>query len=52
MTLGKADARGIPLTIIDSTKPVTQEAHEHRHDGKGEGPRTLGQPAPCYLFVA
>lgn len=52
MTLGKADARGIPLTVIDSARPVTQEAHEHQHDSKGEGPRTLGQPAPCYLFVA
>lgn len=52
MTLRRADARRIPLTIIDSTKPVTQEAHEHQHDSKDEGPRTLGRPAPCYLFVA
>ncbi len=51
MALRKAEARRIPLTIIDSAKPVTQEAHEHQHDDKGEGPRTLGQPAPCYLFV-
>lgn len=52
MTLGKPAARRIPLTIIDSTKTVTQEAHDHQYDAKAEGPRTLGQPAPCYLFVA
>jgi len=45
------DVRRIPLTIIGSAKPVMQEAREHQHDAKGEGPRTLGQPAPCYLFV-
>lgn len=45
------DARRIPLTIIGSAKSVTQEAHEHQNDDKGEGPRSLGQPAPCYLFV-
>lgn len=45
------DVRRIPLTIIGSVKPVPQEAHDHQHDARGEGPRTLGQPAPCYLFV-
>lgn len=48
----RQDTRRIPLTIIDSNKPVVQEAHEHQHDSKAEGPRTLGQPAPSYLFVA
>lgn len=43
--------RRIPLTIIDSAKPVAQDAREHQRDGKDMGPRTLGQPAPCYLFV-
>ncbi len=52
MALHKPVARVIPLTIIDSTKPVTQEASEHQHDHKDEGPRSLGKPAPCYLFVA
>ncbi|KZC43901.1 UNVERIFIED_ORG: rotamase, partial [Rhodanobacter sp. FW104-R5] len=51
MTRSNPDVRRIPLTIIDSAKPVLEEAHDHRHDAKGEGPRTLGQPAPCYLFV-
>lgn len=44
-------SRIIPLTIIDSAKPVAHDANEHQHDGQGEGPRTLGKPAPCYLFV-
>lgn len=47
----KPGSQRIPLTIIDSNKPVTQEAHEHHHDKQGEGARSLGQPAPCYLFV-
>ncbi len=47
----KPDLRPIPLTIIGSSKPVMQEAHDHQQDAKGEGPRTLGQPASCYLFV-
>ncbi len=52
MTLRHPNARRIPLTIIDSNRPVTQEAHAHQLEGKLAGPRTLGQPAPCYLFVA
>lgn len=51
MSAIKQANRRIPLTIIDSNKPVMQEAHDHQHDHKDEGPRTLGQPAPCYLFV-
>ncbi len=41
----------LPITIIDSNKPVAQEANDHHHDQSGEGPRSLGQPAPCLLFV-
>ncbi|MDE2308029.1 MAG: peptidylprolyl isomerase [Xanthomonadaceae bacterium] len=51
MVATKPDLRRIPLTIIDSAGPVLQEAHEHQHEDKDAGPRTLGQPAPCYLFV-
>jgi hypothetical protein len=29
------DARRIPLTIIGSSKPVMQEAHDHQQDAKG-----------------
>lgn len=52
MAPGKAAAKRIPITIIDSGKTVTDEAREHQHDGKNEGPRSLGQAAPCYLSVA
>lgn len=41
----------LPITIIDSQKPVAQEASDHHHDHKDEGPRSLGQPAPCLLYV-
>lgn len=51
MAGAKQDIRRIPLMIIDSNKPVTQEAHEHHHDDHSEDPHSLGQPAPCYLFV-
>lgn len=47
----KPRVRELPITVIDSQKPVAQEAHEHHHDAGDEGPRTLGQPAPCALFV-
>ncbi|MCK9538237.1 peptidylprolyl isomerase [Dokdonella sp.] len=44
--------REIPLTIIDTRKPVTEEAAAHAHDTAGEGPRSLGRPPPCFLYVA
>ncbi|MGR4896898.1 peptidylprolyl isomerase [Stenotrophomonas sp. LARHCG68] len=40
----------LPITIIDSAQPVPAEAGHH-HDDTGQGPRSLGQPAPCHLFV-
>lgn len=43
--------RELPITIIDSGESVAQEAHADHHDAQGEGPRTLGQPAPALLFV-
>lgn len=42
--------RRLPLTVIDSQQPVAEEAHAH-HDDADAGPRTLGAPAPCLLFV-
>lgn len=42
------DPQRNPLTILDSASPL---AHDHRQAGEDEGPRTLGGPAPCYLFV-
>lgn len=41
----------LPITVIDSGRSLPQEAHSHHHDEAGESPRTLGQPAPSYLFV-
>lgn len=41
----------LPITVIDSAAPVPAEAHAHHHEEGGQGPRSLGQPAPCRLFV-
>lgn len=43
--------RELAITIIDSNASVAEEAHAHHHDHMEEGPRSLGRPAPCYLFV-
>lgn len=43
--------RILPITVIDSTQPVPAEAGHHHHDGAEQGPRSLGQPAPCTLYV-
>lgn len=43
--------RVLPITVIDSQKPVAQDVNDHRGDDS-DGPRSLGQPAPCLLFVA
>ena len=48
----KPGVRALPITVIDSQKPVAEEAHGHHHDHADEGPRSLGRPAPCVLFVA
>lgn len=42
--------RILPITVIDSNQAIAQDA-EHHHDNSSDGPRTLGQPAPCVLFV-
>ena len=52
MSNAKPTLRALPITVIDSQKPVAEEAHAHHHDHEDEGPRSLGQPAPCLLFVA
>ncbi len=44
-------SRELPITIIDTGKPVSEEASAAHHDEAGEGPRSLGRPAPNYLFV-
>ncbi|TWI07243.1 peptidylprolyl isomerase [Aerolutibacter ruishenii] len=52
MSDAKPGVRALPITVIDSQKPVAEEAREHHHDHADEGPRSLGRPAPCVLFVA
>ena len=47
----KPGLRELPITVIDSGKTVAEEAHAHHHDYAEEGPRSLGQPAPAFLFV-
>lgn len=51
MNASKPRPRELPITVIDSGKPAAQEASEHQHDHADDGPRTLGQPAPAFLFV-
>ncbi|HET9049164.1 MAG TPA: peptidylprolyl isomerase [Chiayiivirga sp.] len=50
MAIGKK-RRELAITIIDSNQSVSDDAHEHEHDHAEEGPRSLGRPAPCYLYV-
>lgn len=51
MSGARPQSRILPITIIDSQKPVAEDAHDH-HGDEAEGPRTLGQSAPCLLYVA
>lgn len=44
--------RKLAITLIDSQAPVAEDAHADHAREAAEGPRTLGQPAPAYLFVA
>lgn len=45
-----ADTRNIPLTLIDSHESVAHDA-AHHHDHAEEGPRGLGAPPPCFVYV-
>ncbi|MBS0212529.1 MAG: peptidylprolyl isomerase [Proteobacteria bacterium] len=47
----KTSARTLPITVIDSGNTVAEEAHADHHDHASEGPRSLGRPAPCMVFV-
>lgn len=46
-----AGRRELPITVIDSGQSVAQEARSDHHDHADEGPRSLGRPAPNFLFV-
>ncbi len=51
MSEARPQSRILPITIIDSQKPVVEDVHDHQGD-EADGPRTLGQSAPCLLHVA
>lgn len=51
MSESKQRLRELPITVIDSGRTVAEEAHAHHHDHAEDGPRTLGQAAPAYLYV-
>ncbi|MCB1559847.1 MAG: peptidylprolyl isomerase [Xanthomonadales bacterium] len=42
--------RSVPIRVIDANAPESSNARLHEHEGQ-DGPRSLGQPAPCTLFV-
>lgn len=44
-------SRPLAITLIDSQAPVADDAHADRARDASEGPRTLGQRAPAFLFV-
>ena len=51
MKASDIQARILPITLIDSQKPIAEDVRDH-HGDEADGPRTLGQQAPCFLFVA
>lgn len=44
-------SRKLAIKLIDSNASIADDARKDEHDHADEGPRSLGQPAPCYLFV-
>lgn len=52
MALRNPNARRIPLRVANPAKPVLPEPGGHQHGPADRGPRSFGQPAPCYLYVA
>ncbi|MBS0193457.1 MAG: peptidyl-prolyl cis-trans isomerase [Proteobacteria bacterium] len=51
MASTKPGLRTLPITVIDSGKTVPEETRADHHDHADEGPRSLGRPAPCMVFV-
>ncbi|MEO6227353.1 MAG: peptidylprolyl isomerase [Thermomonas sp.] len=43
-------SRALPITIIDSSNSMVDDVHDHQGDA-ADGPRSLGRPAPCALYV-
>lgn len=50
MTHPGANGMRIPLTVIDSAQAPAEDAR-HAHDDPGGASRTLGAPAPAFVFV-
>lgn len=43
--------RTLSIKLIDSNASIADDARQDHHDHAEEGPRSLGQAAPSYLFV-
>lgn len=43
-------SRALPITVIDSSNSMVDDVHDH-HGDDADGPRSLGRPAPCALYV-
>ena len=50
MTAAIKAPRALPITIIDSSNSMVDDVHQH-HGDDADGPRSLGRPSPCALFV-
>lgn len=50
MTVAMKTPRALPITIIDSSNSMVDDVHDH-HGDEADGPRSLGRPAPCALYV-
>lgn len=50
MRAGKG-LRELPVVVVSGAESLAQAAHDHHRDQGGDGPRSLGQPAPSFLYV-
>lgn len=50
MNAAAKPSRALPITVIDSSNSMVDDVHDHRGDD-ADGPRSLGRPAPCALYV-
>ncbi|MGV8922089.1 MAG: peptidylprolyl isomerase [Thermomonas sp.] len=51
MTVATKTPRALPITVIDSSNSMVDDVHDH-HGDEADGPRSLGQPSPCALYVS
>ena len=50
MTASLKTSKALPITIIDSSNSMVDDVHDH-HGDEADGPRSLGRPSPCALYV-